>query len=238
MSTTSKALEELLYLLKSSYECPNSSKLLEITQILNDFSKDLPTYLNLLFQGLSLNSLNNFSIPYELHQSIAVNLKNIIIEKKSELNQEQISSLINKIFELYFQKKLNQNLIKDSILYIFKHIIMELLSSSNTSINYKNLFQILINSLNKENKVPQDFIVYAKIVVIFVKGIFESNLIDKNNCDIIVNNYYVNILDILFKNVPNFIDPGKNLYNEEYYHIIDIIIKNIYLNKKNISKIK
>ena len=238
MSTTSKALEELLYLLKSSYECPNSSKLLEITQILNDFSKDLPTYLNLLFQGLSLNSLNNFSIPYELHQSIAVNLKNIIIEKKMELNQEQISSLINKIFELYFRKKLNQNLIKDSILYIFKHIIMELLSLSNSSINYENLFQVLIHSLNKENNVPQDFISYAKIVVIFVKGIFESKLIDKNNCDIIVNNYYMNIIDILFKNVPNFIDPGKNLYNDDYFNVLNILIENMYLNMKSISKIK
>ena len=87
----SKQLEQILVLLKESYTCTNSSKLQEVAKILKSLSQDVNIYLDVLFHGLSLVSFNNEQIPFELHQSLAVNLKNIIENKIPELNDEQIS---------------------------------------------------------------------------------------------------------------------------------------------------
>ena len=95
-------LEQILSLLKNSYTSTNSSQLLEISKLLNILSKDLNMYIEVLFQGLYSNSFNDEEITKELHQSLAVNLKNIIEEKKSELNNEQIIYIIKKYSDCIF----------------------------------------------------------------------------------------------------------------------------------------
>ena len=233
----SKQLEQILVLLKESYTCTNSSKLQEVAKILKSLSQDVNIYLDVLFHGLSLVSFNNEQIPFELHQSLAVNLKNIIENKIPELNDEQISYLIKKIFELYFPQIKNRNLIKDSLLDILQHILKNLLSSPNNK-NCENLFFILLNAIRMEFQNKDEFAINAKIVMKFFEGIFNSSTAKKDNFDKIINEYYIVMIDTVFKNVPRFIDPEKNMFSVEYFEILNCLMQDLYKNLHNVSAIE
>ena len=47
----------------------------------------------------------------------------------------------------------------------------------------------------------------------------------------------IGILDVVFKNVPRFIDPEKNLFCEKYIKILDQLIEDMYLNLKDVLNI-
>ena len=237
-----KQLEQILSLLKESYTSTNSSKLVEISKLLNNISKDLIMYIDILFHGLSLSSFNNEQIPFELHQSLSINLKNKIEERKAELGTEQISEIIKKIFELYFLKETNKNLLKEPLIKTFKDILITLLQLiSNEESNVINtnkfidsLFVILLNAIKKENN--DEFIINAKIVIKFIQGFFESKIVNKYNFEKIISDYYVSVLDIIFKNVPQFIDPEKNVFNDEYFLLLVKLIEGMFLNLKSVQK--
>lgn len=240
-----KQLEQVLVLLKNSYTCTNSSKLLEISNVLNSLSKDLIMYIDVLFHGLSISSYNNEIIPLDLHQSLAINLKNKIEEKKAELSNEQITGIIQKIFDLYFPQAKTENLLNNSLIKIFKNILIILLSfqsnhelcDDDTNKSCEKLFKILLNAINKEYTNKDDYVVNAKIVVKFLEGFFESKLINENNYVKIINEYYVVILDNVFRHIPYFIDPNKNLFNEEYFQILNNLIDDLFINLRTIENI-
>ena len=158
MKNDLEQLEKTLILLKESYTCTNSSKLKEISSLLNSLSEDLELYLDMLFHGLSIASFRDEQIPFELHQSLAVNLKNIIEKKAYELNNEQISYLAKKIIGLYFPKITNPNLLKDSVINILKQALKTLLSllcgkdslETNQNMECENIFSILLNEIKKD----------------------------------------------------------------------------------------
>ena len=235
-------LEQILSLLKNSYTSTNSSQLLEISKLLNILSKDLNMYIEVLFQGLYSNSFNDEEITKELHQSLAVNLKNIIEEKKSELNNEQIIYIIKKIFGLYFPKIVHQNLLKDSLINTFQYILTTLLSSlwkKDNNYDFESLFNLLLCNIKKEFEDKNELIIYQKIVIKFIKGIFDSEpFVNENNFDKIINVYYFDVLDIVFNNVHKYIDPEKNMFSEDYLIILDELIEDMYINMNNIGKIE
>ena len=233
-------LEHVLSLLKSSYTSTNSSQLLEISKLLNSLSKDLNMYIEVLFQGLYSNLFNDEEINKELYQSLAVNLKNIIIEKKSELNNKQIIYLIKKIFGLYFPKVVNQHILKDSMINIFQNMLTCLLSSlakNDNNNEFESLFNLLLSNIKKEFEDRNELIICQKIVIKFIKGIFDSNsFVNENNFENIINVYYFDALDIIFNNAHKYIDPENNMFNEEYLIILDDLIEDMYLNMSNIGK--
>ena len=240
-----KRLEETLILLKESYTCTNTSNLKEISKLLNTLSEDLNLHLDVLFQGLSIASFKDEQISPELHQSLAVNLKNIIEKKAFKLNNEQLSYLVKKIFSLYFPKIANPNLSKDSLINIFKHTLKTLLSAlseqdsseNDKSIDCENLFLILIDAIKKDNQNMDDYIISAKIVIKFTQCIFDSKLLNKNNYIKVINEYYSVILDNIFKHVPQYINPEKNLFIAEYFDILNYLIEDLYINLKAVSTI-
>ena len=235
-------LEQVLSLLKSSYTSTNSSHLLEITKLLNNLSKDLNMYIEVLFQGLSLNSLNEKEISKELYQSLAVSLKNVIIDKKSELNKEQIINIIKRILGLYFPKIINSYLLYDSIINIFQYSLTNLLSllpKNDIDNEIESLLNAFIGNLKKGIEDRNELIIYAKIMLKFIKGIFENkSFVNKDNFEKIINVYYFDFLDIIFNNVNKYIDFEKNIFNEEYLIILDDLITDMYLNMSFCAKVK
>ena len=240
-----KYLEQVLSLLKSSYTCTNSSKLMEVSNLLNNLSKDEITHIDVLLHGLSISSFNNEQIPSQLHESLAVNLKNTITGKKCDLDIKQIIEILKRIFELYFPQVVNPNLLKDSIINIFQYIIRYILSNKSfheikdqdMANDCENFFKILLNMINKEYSNGADFIINSKIVIKFIRSIFESKFINNDNFVKIINDYYIGILDVVFKNVPRFIDPEKNLFCDQYIKILDQLIEDMYLNLKDVLNI-
>ena len=237
MESEEQQLVNLLSLLESSYTCQDSSKLKEITQSIQYFQNDFNNYLNILFKGLSISNINNKEISLDLHKSMAINLKNIIIDKKSNMKGIQMFYILQKIFQLFFNTNSNPNLLNESIIKIFGDII-KVLSIEDIKPYLEKLFKILSQTITQESIQPIHFINTAKIVVKFSKGIFDANIIDKDKYFKIINDYYIIIIDTIFKNVPIFIDPNKNLYSDEYFILLNNLIDGMYCNLKIISKIE
>lgn len=231
-------LIELLSLLESSYTCKDNSKLNEITKLIKAYATNYETYIELLFQGLSLTMINNKEISLNLHISISTNLKNIIMEKRAEISEEKLLVIIRKIFQLFFATNFNPNLLNESIISIFENIIKIISSLESLKSHIEEIFKILLQTITQAQTCPQPqlFINISKIVVKFSRGIFEAKNMDQNNIIKIINDYYLLIIETVFKNVPKFIDPNKNLYNEEYFNLLNNLIEDMYYNFKTVAK--
>jgi len=230
-------LGELLSLLETSYSCKDSNKLQEISQLINGLSNNFDNYLELLFKGLSLSSFNNKQMTLNLHKSLAINIKNVIMEKMLTLKEEQILNLLQKIFILFFSEKINPNLLNESIINIFENIITSLSSIDSIKSQGENLFKLLTQAITSEPALSDNFINKAKIVVRFCKGLFESNIINKDNYAKIINDYYIIILDTIFNNISFYIEPNKELFNDEYISLLNYLIGDIFVNLRNVLKI-
>lgn len=234
--STNQQLGELLSLLENSYTSKDTQSVLEITKSINILKDNCANYLDLLFKGLSLNSFNNKQISLDLHKSLAINLKNTITEKKLDMNDDQIFLLLQQILQLFFSDINNLNLFDKSIINIFENIITILSSRDSVKSHCEELFNILLLSISGVPATSNNFINKSKIIIIFCKGLFEAKILSKNNYIKIIDNYYIVIIDIIFKNTSIYIDPSKQLYNEEYISLLSEMIEDIYINSKNILK--
>ena len=233
---TDQQLGELLSLLERSYSSKDTKAILDISQSIKQFQDNCGNYLDLLFKGLSLNSFNNKQISLDLHKSLAINLKNTINEKNLELNSDQIFMLLQQILQLFFSSVVNTNLFDKSIINIFENIITLLTSRDSIKSHCEEIFTILLLAISGEPSTSDNFINKSKTVIIFCKGLFEAKILRKNNYIKIINEYYIIIIDIIFRNIKIYIDPNKQLYNEEYISLLSEMIEDIYINSKNILK--
>lgn len=229
-------LGELLSLLERSYTCKDTAQLKQISKSITAFSKNYYDYLELLFKGLSLTHFNNSQISLDLHKSLAVNLKNIIIENNKNMKNQEIIAVLQKIFDLFFNTNSNTNLFKESIISIFEAII-SFLPAEEVKTHSENLFQTLSQKIVQYSTQPINFINIANIVLKFCKAFIDLKILDKDNYFKIINDYYLAIIDNIFKNVPIFIDPNKHMFNDDYFSLLNNLIEDIYYNFKNISKI-
>ena len=228
-------LGEFLSLLENSYTCKDTTKLNETTRLINEFTKNEKLYFDLVFQGLSSTMFNNKEIPLDLHKSLAINLKHTIRDKNDGIEVAEIIILLKKIFELFFSSNLNPHLTNDSIINIFEYIITNILRD-NLNQYIEELFKPLCNAITQVQPQSENFIKTSKIVVRFSNAIFYSKIIDKDNYSKIITDYYLIIIDTVFKNVPLYINPNINLYNVDYFSLLDILIDHMYSNFKIISK--
>ena len=235
MERNNQKLGELLYLLDSSYFCKDSSEIRNISNLINKLSKNYDNFIDLLFKGLSSNAFNNKKISLELHKCLAVYLKNTILEQKSDMNKDQLLNLIHKIFRLFFINNTNPNLYNKSIIIIFENIIKEI-STDCLKSYLGDFFSFLLDAI--KNIDPLNFISISKVVLKFSRALFNSKIIDKDNYSKIINNYYIDIIDIIFKNVPIFFNQNKNKFDEDFLNLLINLIEDIYSILKFISKIE
>ena len=232
--SSDEQLGQLLSLLESSYTCEDNEKIKKINEEIDNLSKNLENYLSLLLKGLSLTSFNNKEISLNLHKSLSINLKNILSRKNLEIKDNQLSSLIEIIFKLFFTPNSNPNLLNESILLIFEEIIHKIISLTQ-KLNLEKIFNFLYQAISQEPKQSIIFINRAKIVITFIRVIFRSQKMEENNSLNLIKDYYIPIIDTIFKNVPNYIDPSKNIFNKDYFNLLDILIDDMYINFKNLK---
>ena len=202
---------ELFSLLEETFKGKDNKKIKESMNKLNEIFKKDPTNINILFLALSYKEIGDRKLTLDNHKSVAVYLKNLLLSRKNE-NPEMIFYYLNKIFELIFEKsKENSFLSNYSIINSFQSIIQNLLSFKNMldKKDYlENLFKAILNYIQKEN--TEYFLTIAKPVII--------------------NSYYIPIIDIIFSNVPKYLNPKNNMYNIEFITIIKLLLDGFYNN--------
>ena len=222
---------QLFSLLEETFKGKDNKKIKESMNKLNETYKKNPSNINILFLALSYKKIAGREPTLDNYKSVAVYLKNLLLSRKKE-NPEMIFFYLNKIFELIFEKsKENPYLNNYSIISSFQSIIQNLLSFKDMldKKDYlEKLFKTILNYIQNENS--EHFLTIAKSVILFSSSLLASKCADDKNYNQLINNYYIPIVDIIFSNVPKYLNPKNNMYNIEFITIIKLLLDGFYNN--------
>ena len=245
-STDEKDLIEILELIEESFQGKDNQKKKEIIFKLESKFKNLKRKISLLIKALSLKIINNKQISLDLYLGIIIYLKNIFSSKDKsleDLNSEELISYIQIFLEIILNtNKINPNLNDSKIFNIIQIIISNIFSFSKliSQPNYINqAFQIILDNFSFITK--ENFLNISKNVILLCTSLLSSKSAQNQNYDELINKYYIPIINIVFKNVPNFIDPKNNIYNNDFFCILKLLYEGFYYNlirMKEISDIK
>ena len=223
-------LIELFKLLEETFKGKDTKKIDESRKKIKEKFINKNYGISLLFQALSINTIENKKIPLDNHKSVAIYLKNIFSNIYKTLKPDEIFSYMEKLFQLIFvQSKNNQNLNEPIIFSVFQSIISNLLSSQQMIQNptfIDRLFDVLFNSIKSE--IKELFLITSKKVILLTTSLLTTKSANNSNFEELINKYYFPIVNIIFSNVPNYIDPKKNYYNEEFISILKYLFDGFY----------
>ena len=230
--TETKDILKLLELFENTYNSNYNEKIKSAENKLNKKLMEQKQSVMLLFKILSLNKILDNEIPLNQHKSVIIYLKNMLIKDIHKIGAEDILSYINNFLELLcIHHKTNKNLKHPIMLNIMQSIINNLLSQKQifqNRIYINNIFQTIYYNLNNSSK--EDFLYMSKVVIILCNSLLSSKSADKKNYDVLIDKYYIPIINIIFKNVNNFLDPKNNKYNNEFIKILIILFDGFYTN--------
>ena len=223
-------LIEVLRLLELTFRGNDTKKVEEAKNKLQQKFASIEYGISLLFKALSLSTIENKQISEEIHKSAAIYLKNIFF--KSDFGKDDIFNYIKKLFELLFiQNKVNPHINIPSIFSTIQNTINYLLSSEKivSNNNYINeLFSILLKKITSE--IKENFLITGKAVVLIATTLLSSKSANSNNYEDLINNYYIPIVNQVFANVPNFLDPKNNIYNNDFISLLKYLFDGFYTN--------
>lgn len=224
---------EILKLLQETFKGQDNKKIEESkNKLQHKIVTDLHHGITLLIKALSLTSIDNKQIPLDVHKSVLIYLKNIFQNQIKNINGEQLYNYLLKLFELALNSnKINQNFNNPVMLNIFQNMITNILSSQSILANPEYLIEIFKILLNKiQTETTDNFLQTGKIVILLCTSLLSSKSANQDNYVEILNNYYLPIVNIVFAKVPNFLDPKKNYYNNEFISILKFLFDGFYTN--------
>ena len=236
-------LLEILTLLEETFKGNDTKKIEEAKDKLQEKFYNLNYGISLLFQALSINEIGNKKIPKDLHKSVAIYLKNIFLKRADIFRKDDLFLFIKKFFELLFRvNKINKNLNNPVIFNIIQNTISYILCTEKIASNkhyITELFNILLESIKSESKeikeTKENFLQTGKTVILLSTCLLGSRSADKNNYDELIDNFYIPIVNQIFANVPNFLDPKNNIYNNDFISLLKNLFDGFYT---NLSKMK
>ena len=240
ISEENRKIEEILLLFEESYSCSNNERLNSINEkIKTIIETDFNNYINLLFKCQSLTTFNNRQITLNLHKSIAINIKNVIIQKYMKFSNEYIMNLFEKIFGLYLSPNSyqNQNLFHFSIFDTFNEILDKLTNSKSLNIeNFEKILKSIIPILTENNSKNYPYI--ANSTLCFGVNLFTSDIVNSKNCLQLFIEYYLPIFNDIFKKINSFINPNEKICDNEFIILIKNLLNSFYIISKKYIKLK
>ena len=232
-------LIDMLKLLEETFAGNDTKKIDEAKNKLQQKFQNIKYAISLLFQALSIDSIENRKIPENLHKSVAIYLKNIFLRNNESFGEADLISYLQKIIELVLTpNKVNPNIHNPTIFNVIQ-IIITYLSSSKLLLKNENknyiiqLFDVLLKSIKSVSS--EDFLIIGKTIILICSALLSSKSADKDNYEEIIRNYYIPIINIIFANVPNYIDPKNNIYNNEFISLLKYLFDGFY---SNLSKMR
>ena len=230
-------LIEILKLLEETFKGKDTKIIDEaknrLQQIL-ETNNGLSYGITLLLESLKINTFENRIIPLDIHKSIVIYLKNIFLNNNMKFESEQLFSYLINIMNLLFtQRNNNPNLSNPVIINVFQTIITIILSSKkmldNKNQNYiEKILENIVKVLKSETK--ENYLYTAKIAILLTNTLLSSKSADADNYQHILEKYYMLIVNNIFSNVTNYIDPKNNIYNNEFILILKILFDGFYTN--------
>ena len=224
---------EIYTLLEETFKGKDNKKIKEAMLKLNEIFSDFKNSIKYLFIALSSKEISGKEISLDLHKSVSLFLQKIL-SAQNILQPEEIFFCLNQILDLILNKsKNNPHLNDNSIMNIFQTSIKDLLHSPVLLINQdqdyiKQLFNTLLTAL--KNETNEFYLKTAKSVIILSSTLLTSDKANSNNYDQLINDFYIPIINNIFLNVPNYLDPKNNIYNIEFIIILKILFDGFFQN--------
>ena len=255
-SQEEEQLSKILSLLEVTYSCNETDKIKIAQKGLQDMSAQLPSFKSLLLKSLFLSSINGCNISLDLHKSVVIYLRNILLKQASDSKAEEVFEFIKDIILLFFSWEKNNNLNNEIISTILQNIISFLLSVKKEDFKqpkyvdhlFSEIVKYLSPSLSQYTNEKNIFITYEKILCMS-NSLLTSKCILPENYGQLMNNYFFPIIDKILDLSNKYFNPNTNLYNDKYCLVVKIAfdcfynvltyIKNFQKNSllKNISSI-
>ena len=232
-------LIETLKLLEETFTGNDTKKIDEAKNKLQQKFKNKKYAISLLFQALSIDSIESKKIPENLHKSVAIYLKNIFLKNIDNFDEVDLISYLQTLIELILNlNKLNSNIHNPSIFNVIQTIITyisssKLLLKNENKIYMIQLFDVLLKRIKSVSKA--NFLKIGKSVILICSALLSSKSADKDNYENLIDNYYIPIINIIFGNVPNYINPKNNIYNNEFISLLKYLFDGFY---SNLSKMR
>jgi hypothetical protein len=162
MSLSTKAqeteqLSTIFSLLEVTYSCNETDKIKIAHEQLQKMSANLSVFIPLLLKSLYLSSINGNQISLDLHKSVVIYLRNMLLKHANELKPEDIFEILKKIISLFFAWETNINLNNEVISTILQNITNFLLSVDKIYKEPKfidNLFSEIIKFISSDQNSP------------------------------------------------------------------------------------
>ena len=218
-------------LLEETFKGKDSQKIKEALVKLNEIFTDINSSINLLFLALSTTKISGKEISLDLHKSVSLFLKNLFTVNHM-LDVETIFFCCNQIFDLIFNKsKENPHLVDKTIFISFQEMLKSLLSSPKLLENKTGIIQLFNTILtNLKNASKENYLQTAKSVILLSSSLLSSERADSDNYEKLIDDYYIPIINNIFFNVPNYLNPKNNIYNIEFIIVIRFLLDGLYPN--------
>ena len=245
LSTNAQETEQLstiFSLLEVTYSCNETDKIKIAHEQLQKMSSNLSAFIPLLLKSLYLSSINGNQISLDLHKSVVIYLRNMLLKHANELKPEDIFAILQKIISLFFAWESNINLNNEIISTILQNITSFLLSLDKIYKEPKyidNLFSEILKFISSDQNRPymndkNIFITYEKIIYL-CNSLLTSRSTHINNYQSLLDNYFLVIIDKILGMVHTYIIPEKNVYNDKYCLIVKLIFDTFYNVLSNIK---
>ena len=221
-------LAKILSLLEITYSSNETDKIKISQEQLNLLSSDYVSFTSLLYKSLLISSINGKEISLDLHKSVVIYLRNILLKQASELEPSLIFDSLKNIISLFFSWDKNINLNNDVITKVLQNIVSSLLSINSISDEPKyieSIFSDIHKLFIEENEYTKDN--YILITSQKVVGLSVSLLTSKGaskSYGTLITKFFLPIVDKIFNLGKNYINPKINMFNDTYL----LILKNLY----------
>ena len=161
-------------------------------------------------------------------------MRNIILKTSSKLKAEEIFDCIKKFSSLYFSWGKNINLNNHTISLIIENILSFYLSLEGLKDNDKYIESLLADASkiicepNTEYTNEKNILITCEKTIVLTKSLITSKYIKIENNEKFLKNYFFLVSDKILDLGKNYIIPGKNLYNDNYFSILKKLFECFY----------
>ena len=221
-------LIKLLLFLEDTYTTRNKSSIDNEKIELSLASTNILSYIKIIIKGLSITHVKNFDISIELHKSLLIHLKNVLIMHQRYINDSDIFKGIYDIFNLMLSPS-TESAQCESMIILFENLIKSI-CENNTMMknnNYKEtLFKLILDKVSSSNEY--DFLFISKNGLILINSLLFSNSYNQDNYLDFVLKYFIPLIDNIFQKVHIFIVPDKNILENNFISILTELYKSFY----------
>ena len=236
-SLTNEETEQLchiLSLLEITYSSKDSEQIKKAQDALQNLSTNLPIFTNLLIKSLLISSIKGEPISLELHKSVTIYLRNIILKNSNLLKVEEIYQILKNFTSIIFSWEKNINLTNSTITMIFQNIICFLLSLEIIKENAKIVESLYIEvskiilDQNSPYVSEKNILITCDKIIDLSKSLMTTQNINYDTYEKILNQYFFPIVNKILDLAKNYINPSNNIYDNYYLTILKKLFDSFY----------